>query len=223
MKRSPAAIGKKRLLAEGGAALKGYRPRSNPTAGRFVVTLSAAPFASPPPVYLEIHAKCINIKYAKGVPMIKGFQLPQRPDSPESEHFQWFPATTAGLIAGVILLILPHASPWEGLTVFTPAIVGRQIPASWGMLVFSIVVVHLALSFLYGLIISLAVTNVRQLRALLVGGAVGLVLYGLNLGVVWLWIPSLRVDEVPVVITHFVFGLIAAGAYRGLLRRTVVA
>ena len=155
--------------------------------------------------------------------MIRGFQPPRRDESPMSGHFQWMPAVGAGLIPGVILLILPHASPWEGLTLFTPAIMGRQVPASWGVNVFGVAVIHLALSFVYGLIISLTVANVRQLRALVVGGVVGLVLYALNLAVVSLWIPGLHNDEVPVALTHLVFGLVAAGSYRGLLRRPVPA
>lgn len=155
--------------------------------------------------------------------MIKGFQPPPRDESPVTGHFQWMPALIAGLIPGVILLILPHASPWEGLTVFSPAIMGREVPASWGVNVSGVVVIHLALSLIYGLIISLTVMNVRQLRALLVGGIVGLVLYALNLAVVSLWIPGLHNDEMPVALTHLVFGLVAAGAYRGLLRRTVTA
>lgn len=155
--------------------------------------------------------------------MIKGFQPPQRDESPVSAQFQWMPAVAAGLIPGVILLILPHASPWEGLTVFTPAIMGRQVPASWGLNVSGVVIIHLALSLVYGLIISLSVMNVRQLRALLVGGVVGLVLYALNLAVVSFWISGLHSDEVAVVLTHLVFGLVAAGTYRGLLRRTVPA
>lgn len=153
--------------------------------------------------------------------MIKGFQPPPRDESPLTGRFQWMPALAAGLIPGVILLILPHASPWEGLTVFSPAIMGREVPASWGMNVSGIVVIHLALSVVYGLIISLTVMNVRQMRALLVGGVVGLVLYGVNLAVVWLWIPGLHSNEVSVALTHLVFGLVAAGAYRGLLRRPV--
>lgn len=154
--------------------------------------------------------------------MIKGFQPPPRNEPPVS-GFQWAPALAAGLIPGVVLLILPHASPWEGLTLFTPAIMGRQLPASWGINVSGVVIIHLALSLLYGLIVSLTVMHVRQLRALLVGGVVGLVLYALNLAVVSLWIPGLHNDEVPVALTHLVFGLVAAGAYRGLLHRPVVA
>lgn len=155
--------------------------------------------------------------------MIRGFQPPPSDDSPAGGYFQWIPALAAGLIAGVILLILPHASPWEGLTLFTPAIMGRQVPASWGMNAFGVAVVHLALSLVYGLIISLAVMNIRQLRALLVGGVVGLIIYALSLAVVSLWIPGLHNDEIAVALTHLVFGLVAAGAYRGLLRRPVVA
>lgn len=155
--------------------------------------------------------------------MIKGFQPPPPDESPASGHFQISPAVAAGLIPGVILLILPHATPWEGLTLFTPAIMGRQVPASWGMNAFGVAVIHLALSLVYGLIVSLTVINIRELRALWVGGGVGLILYGLNLLVVSLWIPGLRSDEVPVALTHLVFGLVAAGAYRGLLRRTEVA
>jgi hypothetical protein len=155
--------------------------------------------------------------------MIKGFQPPPRDDSPASGHFQWVPAVAAGLIPGVVLLILPHATPWEGLTMFTPAIMGRQVPASWGINVLEIVVIHLTLSLVYGLTVSLAVTTIRELRALLVGGVVGLVLYALNLAVVSLWIPGLHNDGISVALTHLVFGLVAAGAYRGLLRRAVAA
>jgi hypothetical protein len=52
---------------------------------------------------------------------------------------------------------------------------------------------------------------------------VGLVLYLLNFGVVSLCLPGLRGNEVSVIITHVVFGLVAAGVYRGLLRRKVSA
>jgi len=153
--------------------------------------------------------------------MIKGFAPLPLTVPAEKYHFQWFPAIGAGLITGVILLILPHASPWEGLTLFTPAILGRVVPASVGMSDVGIIVLHLAISLIYGIIVSLAVTNVRQLRAVLLGGAVGLVLYVISFGFVSLCIPDLRGNEFSVIITHLVFGLVSAGAYRGLLRRQV--
>jgi hypothetical protein len=153
--------------------------------------------------------------------MIKGFESPHPTEPMEKSHLQSFPAMAAGLIAGVILLIVPHASPWTGLTSFTPAILGRIIPLGWDVPVFGIIVMHLALSLIYGFIISLAVVNVRELRAVLMGGMVGLALYFLNCGIISACIPSMRGNELSVIITHVVFGLVAAGAYRGLLRRIV--
>ena len=141
----------------------------------------------------------------------------------EKSHLQGMPALAAGLIAGVILLIVPHASPWEGLTSFTPAILGRVVPPAWNVSVVSVGMLHLALSVIYGFIISSAVISIRELRAVFVGGLVGLLLYLLNFGIVSMWLPTLRGNEVSVAITHGVFGLIAAGAYRGLLRRKVSA
>jgi hypothetical protein len=155
--------------------------------------------------------------------MIKGFEQPQRTEPIEKNHWQAMPAVAAGLIAGVILLIVPHASPWEGLTSFTPAIMGRVPPSTWGGGVFMVVALHLVLSLIYGVIMSFAVMNVREMTAVLTGGAVGLLLYVLNLGAISMWFPAMRGSEVSVIVTHAVFGLIAAGAYRGLLRRKVPA
>jgi hypothetical protein len=155
--------------------------------------------------------------------MIKGFEQPHPTEPMDKSHLQGVAAAAAGLIAGVILLLVPHASPWEGLTSFTPAILGRTIPPEWNLPVLGVVVLHLALSMLYGFIISLSVKNIRELRAVFTGGVVGLVLYFLNLGAVSLWFPTLHNNEVSVILTHGVFGLVAAGAYRGLLRRRVSA
>lgn len=154
--------------------------------------------------------------------MIKGFESP-RPAVPDetTRHWQGLPALAGGLIAGIILLVVPHASPWEGLATFTPAVVGRVLPTMWGVPASAVIAMHLALSAIYGVIISFAVINIHELRAVIVGGIVGLVLYFINLGVVSLWLPTLRGTEFSVLFTHFVFGLIAAGAYRGLLRRKV--
>ncbi len=138
-------------------------------------------------------------------------------------HLQAIPAVAAGLIAGVILLIVPHASPWEGLTAFMPAILGRIVPATSGVSQLGAIALHLTLSLIYGFIISLTVVNIRELRAVALGGIVGLALYVANYGVVAMWMPSMKGNEISVLVTHVVFGLIAAGVYRGLLRRRVPA
>ena len=82
--------------------------------------------------------------------MIKGFEPPRQIEPLGEDRLQWLPAVIAGLIAGVILLILPHGSPWSGLTIFTPTIMGRIIPASLGVPIFSVIVIHLGLSLLKG-------------------------------------------------------------------------
>jgi hypothetical protein len=155
--------------------------------------------------------------------MIKGFEPPHPAEPVQKHQLQAIPATAAGLIAGAVLLIVPHASPWEGLTTFTPAVLGRVLPASWGVPAVGVAALHLVLSVIYGFVISLAVINIHELRAVFMGGLVGLGLYLLNFGIVSAWLPELRANEVSVIITHGVFGLIAAGAYRGLLRRKVPA
>jgi hypothetical protein len=151
--------------------------------------------------------------------MIKGFESPHYHEPAEQNHWQWLPAVAGGLIAGVLMLIVPHASPWEGLTTFTPATLGREVPVSWGTSALAVVFLHLCLSVIYGIIISLCVMRMRGLWAVLVGGVVGLILYLINLGVVNMWFPAIRGNETSVLVTHIVFGLVAAGAYRGLLRR----
>jgi len=153
--------------------------------------------------------------------MIRGFEPPHPTEPVEASHWQGMPAISAGLIAGVVLLIVPHASPWEGLTSLTPALMGRVVPQMLGLGPFMTVVLHLALAIIYGVLISFLVMHIRQLVAVLAGGVAGIVLYFLNLGAVSLWFPGMRGNEVSVFVTHLVFGLIAAGAYRGLLRRRV--
>lgn len=153
--------------------------------------------------------------------MIKGFEPPHPAEPIGKSRLHGIPAISAGLIAGIVLLVAPHASPWEGLTSFTPAILGRVLPGAWNIPVLGVVVLHLVLSLIYGFIISIAVINIRELRAVFIGGLVGLALYFVNLGIVSLAIPALRGNEVSVAVTHVVFGLIVAGVYRGLLRRKI--
>jgi hypothetical protein len=71
-----------------------------------------------------------------------------------------------------------------------------------------------------GLIISRSVATLRQERAILTGGLLGCGLYLINWGVVALGWPQWHNNPAGVLLTHVVFGVIAAGAYRALLRRT---
>jgi hypothetical protein len=146
---------------------------------------------------------------------------PYRSEPVHKGHLQWFPALGAGLIAGAVLLIVPRASPWSSLTFAAPVIMGRVVPEQLGMLLTATKTLHLAVSVLYGLIISVAVMRITQLWALAAGALTGLLLYVGNVAVVSTWFPELRGDEPTVAFSHLVFGGIAAGAYRGLLRRKI--
>lgn len=134
-------------------------------------------------------------------------------------EFQWPRAVLAGLIAGAILIVVPRGSPWEGMAFSEPVIMGRYFPGTAVGLVW---LIHLALAIVYGLVVCRFVASYRIWRALVTAGLAGLALYVLNLAVVSLiWHAGPR-HEIPVIFTHIVFGLLAAGAYRGLLRRRVI-
>jgi hypothetical protein len=124
----------------------------------------------------------------------------------------------AGLIGWFILLIVPRGSPWSALTFFSPIVLGRNL-AGTGLPVAATWCLQILVSMVYGLIIARGVAGLKQARAVLTGGVLGLVLYAVNFGACTAFWPRLRGDEVSVAFTHIVFGLIAAGAYRGLLKR----
>jgi hypothetical protein len=151
--------------------------------------------------------------------MIKGYEPPHLLEPEEPRQFHLGPALSAGFVAGVVLLIVPRGSPWSSLTFFSPAIMGRTIPGTIEMPLLLVWALHLAVSILYGLIISRMVATLRRRRAFVTGALGCLVLYALNLAIVSAVWPSLRGAEFSVVVTHIVFGLITAGAYRGLLKR----
>ncbi len=110
--------------------------------------------------------------------MIRGFES-AHPLEPEAKgHIQWPAAFGAGLIAGAILLIVPRGSPWSSVTFFSPVVMGRALRPGLEMPLVSLWLIHLAVSVLYGLIISRIIAALTQSRAILTGGVIGLVLYG---------------------------------------------
>ena len=154
--------------------------------------------------------------------MIRGFERNQPLDPAAPERMQWGPAVGAGVITGFVLLLVPRGSPWASLTFFSPVVVGRET-SLLGLAPEGAWLLHLLVSLVYGLIISLAVARLRKQRAIFTGGLLGLALYLINFGVVSTFWPAIRGNEFSVIFTHLVFGLVAAGAYRGLLKRHVPA
>lgn len=141
--------------------------------------------------------------------------------SESPRQIQWHSVLAASLIAGCVLMVVPRASPWSGLTFFAPVVMGRVMPDDLMMPILTSKTLHLALSLLYGTVIALVVAKIPRLWAVLTGVAVGFGLYVLNLAVVGAAFPQIRGDEPVVAFAHLFFGGIAGGAYRGLLRRRV--
>src|SRR6185436_12240638 len=160
--------------------------------------------------------------HGTGQTMIHHFEPPS-PLEPEDKELQWIPAIAAGLIAGLILLLVPGGSPWTSFTFFSRVIMGRIVPDGSSMPLPGAMMLHLDVSLVYGLVISLAVVRLRQWRAIVAGGVTALLLFLINFGVVSIWFPELAGNEPMVFLTHLVFGLLAAAAYRGLLRRRPVS
>src|SRR5689334_12659353 len=127
--------------------------------------------------------------------MIQHFDPPQLLESDAPHEFQWPAAFGAGLIPGLILLIAPHGSPWSSLTFFNPSVLGRAAPAQSGMSLEGSILLHLAASLLYGLIIARIVARFTQLRAVVAGGVIGLLLYLVNFGVVSWFAPDFLGNE----------------------------
>ncbi len=136
-------------------------------------------------------------------------------------------AVTAGLVGGVIAWLLSHGIPWFTSGMVSPSFMGRDVShgtalSAWGES--TVVGGHFVLGICYALVLAPLVTHVRGMWAVVLGGIIGLALYGLNfcafhflLGVNW------SGAEVQVIVTHVVFGLIGAGIYKGLAARKNVA
>ena len=75
------------------------------------------------------------------------------------------PAFGAGLVAGLVLLVVPWGSPWSSLTFFTPAIMGRDVSAGLVLPLPVVWALHLGVAVVYGFIVSLFVATLRQQRA----------------------------------------------------------
>jgi len=155
--------------------------------------------------------------------MIRHFETPRDLEPEQTNQMQWGAALGAGVVAGVILLLVPRGSPWSAITFFSPVVMGRALGPLSQLPLLLVWIIHLAVSIVYGLIIARVVAALRQQRAILMGGALGLILYIINFGVVSTFWPDLRANELSVIFTHVVFGLISAGAYRGLLSPRTVA
>ena len=139
-------------------------------------------------------------------------------------------AIKAGLIAGAILLLFPSGNPWTSFSQPSGAhIMGRPISSDPSMTLLSAAAIpahtaHLTVSVVYALIILAVVYRLRTWRAILGGVVTTLVLYGINFAAFWQFAPEFTGrNEFNVLLAHILFGGIAAGVIRGLLRPPMLA
>jgi hypothetical protein len=134
-----------------------------------------------------------------------------------SHAFQPMAGIVAGLIMGVWFLIFPRGVPWSSVNFFSAAVLGRVMPESVSYI--SATLLHFALCALYGIVIAAVVRRTRAEWAILMGAVTGLLLYLLNLAVVYNAVHSVYGREAAVLIAHVLFGAFTAGVYRGFISR----
>jgi hypothetical protein len=145
----------------------------------------------------------------------------------------WMAAVYAGLIAGVVFLVLEMIlvslagnSPWAPVRMIGAILMGRDVlppPATFALGVFiSALIVHFVLAIIYGLILSAIVFRLEEWLGLVVGAVFGLVLYWINFygfTAVFPWFAEARGGLG--ILAHLVFGFVAAWSYKELTKRQI--
>lgn len=149
---------------------------------------------------------------------------------PVHHPVNWSVAIYGGIAAG-ILGTLAQIALWSVFTDALPTILfrdarftaafvmGRAVlprPASFdGPMMLVATLVHIALSIVYGVILSRLISRLRNYASLLAGAAFGLSLYAVNMSgftTVFRWFEAAR-DWITAA-AHLVFGVTAAGIYK---------
>lgn len=129
-------------------------------------------------------------------------------------------ALGAGLAVGLLIALFPRGSPWAGTTFFSPTVMGRAMGEPGGSFLAALLP-HLALAIGYAIIIGLMVEGLRRFKAVLMGAAVGAALFFVNWAVFRFLVVDTEARESVVFFTHLAFGLMCAGAYKGLSKPAV--
>ena len=151
----------------------------------------------------------------------------RRDDATFIGSIKWNRAVHAGLIVGAITFLLTRGIPWVGSGAIDPAIMGREVASGESptpLFFVSVMALHFLVAVLYALILAPIVHGFRTWVAGAVGGVVGLVLYFINYAVSGMIIEASATQrEWPSIVTHIIFGIICAEAYKGFVRRRPAA
>ena len=129
-------------------------------------------------------------------------------------------ALGAGLVVGLLIALFPRGSPWSGTTFFSPTVMGRAMGEP-GSSFLAAMLPHLSLAIGYAIIIGLVVERLRRVKAVLAGAVVGCLLFLINWAVFTFLVKDGTGRESVVFFTHLAFGLMCAGAYKGLSKPAV--
>lgn len=144
---------------------------------------------------------------------------------PVERSVQWMTGLKAAIAIGLIFWLVARGIPWAPSGLVSPTVMGREIKAP-GAIDFNASLLASALHIIsasaYGLIMMPLIHRFPYNNAWLLGAALGIFLYFLNLAAFALFggnAPYSR--ELPVLVTHLAFGVIFTGAYKGLVKRRV--
>ncbi|HEY0845153.1 MAG TPA: SRPBCC family protein [Noviherbaspirillum sp.] len=161
---------------------------------------------------------------------LAGDEHGELPVSPVQQSVDWFAAAGAGVIAGVLATAMQMTLWWAAAypvatmlfrdsrlaaaIILGPDILPAQPGIDWTVMLIA-TVVHFVLSIAYGLTMAPLTAQFPRVFAILLGGFLGLVLYGVNmygLTALFPWFAASR-DWITAV-THVAFGITVAASYR---------
>ena len=162
--------------------------------------------------------------------------MPNMHPTPQSDHMDWKAALWAGLIAGVVFMMMEMilvavaggGSPWGPPRMIAAIVMGEQVlppPATFDAGVFTVaMVVHFVLSIVLAFIFAWVASRWRMSlgMALLVGAVFGLLVYLINFypvaAALFPWFAMGR--NWITIISHIAFGLVLAWSYLAIARKT---
>lgn len=144
---------------------------------------------------------------------------------PAERPVQWATGLKAAVAIGIIFWLVTRGIPWATSGLVSPTVMGREIksPEAINFGAASLAsALHLLSAVIYGFIMMPVIHRFPYSNAWLIGAALGILLYLINLAAFTLFAGGAPYSrELPVFITHLAFGIIFTGAYKGLVKRRV--
>lgn len=144
---------------------------------------------------------------------------------PAERPVQWATGLKAAVAIGIIFWLVTRGIPWATSGLVSPTVMGREIKSpeaiDFGAAGLASAL-HLLCAVIYGFIMMPLIHRFPYSNAWLVGGALGILLYLINLAAFTIFAGGAPYSrELPVFVTHLAFGIIFTGAYKGLVKRRV--